>query len=205
MPSDDDFADYENTAPEADALTADEVALLAKFRAEKRDEDYSRVEADFPDVVAPVVDEKDIDENDEVAAAEEALRIARKNSTKGNRKQRRAEAKSAGKIPANAPKPQDHQKANAARKAEASDSTIVLTLWGEEIRVNRSALIDSWDWQLGAIGKNPLHMVKGLLGDKQFFWFCARSQAEGKAPMDAAAEIMTMFAEESGVGTTGNS
>lgn len=156
-------------------------------------------------MVAPTVDEEDIDENDEVAAAEEALRIARKNSKKGNRKQRRAEAKSAGKIPANAPKPQDHQKANAARKSEASDSTIVLTLWGEEIRVNRSALIDSWDWQLGAIGKNPLHMVKGLLGDKQFFWFCARSQAEGKVPMDAAAEIMTMFAEESGVGTTGNS
>ncbi|MDV6275307.1 hypothetical protein R3Q06_17565 [Rhodococcus erythropolis] len=205
MPSDDDFADYENTAPEADALTADEVALLAKFRAEKRDDDYTRVEADYPDVVAPTVDEEDIDENDEVAAAEEALRIARKNSKKGNRKQRRAEAKSAGKIPANAPKPQDHQKANAARKAEASDSTIVLTLWGEEIRVNRSALIDSWDWQLGAIGKNPLHMVKGLLGDQKFFWFCARSQAEGKVPMDAAAEIMTMFAEESGVGTTGNS
>ncbi len=41
MPSDDDFADYENTAPEADALTADEVALLAKFRAEKRDDDYT--------------------------------------------------------------------------------------------------------------------------------------------------------------------
>lgn len=205
MPSDDDFADYENTAPEADALTADEVALLAKFRAEKRDDDYTRVEEEYPDVVAPTVDEEDIDENDEVAAAEEALRIARKNSKKGNRKQRRAEAKSAGKIPANAPKPQDHQKANAARKAEASDSTIVLTLWGEEIRVNRSALIDSWDWQLGAIGKNPLHMVKGLLGDQKFFWFCARSQAEGKVPMDAAAEIMTMFAEESGVGTTGNS
>lgn len=205
MPSDDDFADYENTAPEADALTADEVALLAKFRAEKRDDDYTRVEEEYPDVVAPVVDEEDVDENDEVAAAEEALRIARKNSKKGNRKQRRAEAKSAGKIPANAPKPQDHQKANAARKSEASDSTIVLTLWGEEIRVNRSALIDSWDWQLGAIGKNPLHMVKGLLGDQKFFWFCARSQAEGKVPMDAAAEIMTMFAEESGVGTTGNS
>lgn len=205
MPSDDDFADYENTAPEADALTADEVALLAKFRAEKRDDDYTRVEEEYPDVVAPTVDDEDIDENDEVAAAEEALRIARKNSKKGNRKQRRAEAKSAGKIPANAPKPQDHQKANAARKSEASDSTIVLTLWGEEIRVNRSALIDSWDWQLGAIGKNPLHMVKGLLGDQKFFWFCARSQAEGKVPMDAAAEIMTMFAEESGVGTTGNS
>ncbi|MET8314810.1 hypothetical protein ABZU78_11880 [Rhodococcus erythropolis] len=205
MPSDDDFADYETTTPEADALTADEVALLAKFRAEKRDDDYTRVEEEYPDVVAPTVDEEDIDENDEVAAAEEALRIARKNSKKGNRKQRRAEAQSAGKIPANAPKPQDHQKANAARKSEASDSTIVLTLWGEEIRVNRSALIDSWDWQLGAIGKNPLHMVKGLLGDQKFFWFCARSQAEGKAPMDAAAEIMTMFAEESGVGTTGNS
>ncbi|MFF1555626.1 hypothetical protein ACFVX3_31875 [Rhodococcus erythropolis] len=205
MPSDDDFADYENTAPEADALTADEVALLAKFRAEKRNDDYSSVEEDYPDVVAPLVEGEDVDENDEVAAAEEALRIARRRSKKGNRKQRRAEAKSAGKIPANAPKPQDHQKANAARKAEASDSTIVLTLWGEEIRVNRSALIDSWDWQLGAIGKNPLHMVKGLLGDQKFFWFCARSQAEGKVPMDAAAEIMTMFAEESGVGTTGNS
>ncbi|MDV6275382.1 hypothetical protein R3Q06_17955 [Rhodococcus erythropolis] len=188
MPSNDDFDDFENT-PDADEPTAAEIEAARRLLAKV--DQPSNVE-DLPDVVAPQVDE-------DVEYASEA--VAHTKSKKGNRKNRR----SAGKIPDNAPKPQDHQKATAARQSEATDATIVLTLWGEEIRVDRSALIDNWDWQLGAIGKNPLHMVKGLLGDKQFFWFCARSQAEGKPPMEAASEIMTMFAEEAGMVNEGNS
>ena len=188
MPSNNDFDDFENT-PDADEPTAAEIEAARRLLAKV--DQPSDVE-DLPDVVAPQVDA-------DVEFASEA--VAHTKAKKGNRKQRRA----AGKIPDNAPKPQDHQKATAARQSEATDATIVLTLWGEEIRVDRSALIDNWDWQLGAIGKNPLHMVKGLLGDKQFFWFCARSQAEGKPPMEAASEIMTMFAEEAGMVNEGNS
>ncbi|HEY9311475.1 hypothetical protein [Williamsia sp.] len=185
MPSHDDFADYENTAPDADEPTAAQIEAARRLLANVDNDDT------LPDVVAPHVDD--------VNFAKEA--VAHTKTKKGNRKQRRA----AGKVPANAPKPQDHQKVSAARRGEATGATIVLTLWGEEIQVDRAALIDNWDWQLGAIGKNPLHMVKGLLGDKQFFWSCARSQAEGKPPMEAASEIMTMFSEEAGLGDEGNS
>lgn len=197
MPSNDDFDDFENT-PDADEPTAAEIEAARRLLAKVEQSSTEEPEA-LPDVVAPTVeDHVRATEGDVVFAAEA---VAHTKAKKGNRKQRRA----AGKIPDNAPKPLDHQKATAARQGEATDATIVLTLWGEEIRVDRSALIDNWDWQLGAIGKNPLHMVKGLLGDKQFFWFCARSQAEGKPPMEAASEIMTMFAEEAGMVNEGNS
>lgn len=197
MPATDDFADYENTTPD-DEPTAAEIAAARRLLAKVEQSSAEEPEA-LPDVVAPTVEDHVRATGSDVEYASEA--VAHTKAKKGNRKQRR----SAGKIPDNAPKPQDHQKATAARAGEATEATVVLTLWGEEVRVDRSALIDNWDWQLGALGKNPLHMVKGLLGDQKFFWFCARSQAEGKPPMEAASEIMTMFAQEAGMVSEGNS
>jgi len=123
--------------------------------------------------------------------------------TDGNRTARRKK-KGRAAVPANAPEPQDHLTKQAVRAAEASNgSTIVLTLWGEEIRVEQSELFDSWDWQVGAIQKNALMMVKGLLGDARFLWFATRAQADGKTPAEAAGEVMQLFSQATGIGSTG--
>lgn len=195
MPSDTDFDDFEDTGhvddsndPEGEVRALEAKLARARDRAD-RAKSAAEDERDLPDVVAPEIDEQVADAVVNVTAPQ------------GNRAERRA----AAKIPESAPKPQDHQKSSAARVAEAKNAVIVLTLWGEEIRIDRSAAVNSWDWQLGAIGKNPLQMVKGMLGEQQFFWFCARAESAGKAPMEAASEIMSLFAEESGVGTEGNS
>lgn len=182
MPSDNDFDAFESD--NVDSPSEAEIAAARRILA------HAESVGSLPDVTAPEV----YDDSDFVDAVEKAK------PKKGNRKQRRAT-----KIPDSAPKPQDHQKASAARVDEAQGSEIVLTLWDEEIRIDRAAAVNSWDWQLGAIGKNPLQMVKGMLGEQQFFWFCARAESKRMSPMDAAAEIMSMFAAESGVGTAGNS
>ncbi|WP_027500806.1 hypothetical protein [Rhodococcus sp. UNC363MFTsu5.1] len=124
-----------------------------------------------------------------------------------NRAARRKKNRGKGKgatIPANAPEPQDHLAKQAARVAEApGTATIVLTLWGEEIRIEQSELLNSWDWQVGAIQKNLLMMVKGLLGDRRFLWFTTRAQADGKTPIEAASEVMELFSKATGLGSAG--
>lgn len=135
----------------------------------------------------------------EVRAAEALVAEARRKA--GNRKQRRA----AARIPANAPQPQDRKPKKTATQAEAEGTDLLLTLFDEELRIDRNALMTSWDWQLGAIEKNPLQMVKGLLGQKQFVWFCMRSEAEGMEPLKAATELINLFAKASGFESTGNS
>lgn len=154
-------------------------------------------EIDQASHVEPV---SDTDEEDpDVVAAQQMLADARAKA--GNRKQRRA----AAKIPDSAPQPQDHKAKSVARQDEAENSELVLTLFGEDFHVDRAALVKSWDWQLGTIDKNPLQMVKGLLGDKQFAWFCMMARGEEMTPWDAAQQIMALFSEQAGLGKLGNS
>ncbi len=197
-----DFDDFENTEPETvDVPTADEIAaarmILAQAKRANVDSspDVTEIPAD------PLADEE---EGEEVRRADKAALDAVKDAKKqkGNRKQRR----SAGKIPDNAPKPQDRQKKTDARRAEADENAVIkLTLWGDEIEIDRSTLSDQWDWQLGMIEKNTLQMVKGLLGEGKFVWFCMRSKEDGKSPREAANELMTLFSQEVGTGSAGNS
>lgn len=211
MPAIDDFEDFddsENTEPEAvDVPTADEIAAARMILAQAKlaDIDSSPGVAEIP--ADPLADEAEEDrraEDEEIRRADEAAvsAVAHERKSKGNRKQRR----SAGKIPDNAPKPQDRQKKTDARRAEADDDAVIkLTLWGDEIEIDRSTLSDQWDWQLGMIEKNTLQMVKGLLGEGKFVWFCMRSKADGKSPREAANELMTLFSQEVGTGSAGNS
>ena len=105
--------------------------------------------------------------------------------------------------PAGAPEPQDHLPKRDPRAAEAANgSTYVLTLWDETVEIDQADLIDSWDFQLGTVQNNPLMMVKGLLGDK-FAWFTVRARADGKTPLEAANEVMQMFARATGFDSTG--
>lgn len=126
---------------------------------------------------------------------------ARKPAKKAAKKPR----KSAQTIPATAPKPQDRKPKQSPAESEAKGGDIVLSLFDEEIHVDRNALLTSWDWQMGIIDKNPLMMVKGLLGPRQFQWFCLKSQAEKMSPLDAASQLMEMFSKEAGFESTGNS
>lgn len=143
-------------------------------------------------------DEDESDGDDDVRAAEELLAAAR--ARNGNRRQRRA----AAKVPASAPKPHDRKPRKAAWQSEAEGNFVLLTLWDEEVTIDRNVLVNSWDWQLGAMEKNPLQMVKGLLGEQRFAWFVARAKADEKLPLDAAVEIVQMFADEIGLANTGN-
>ena len=143
-------------------------------------------------------DEPEDDDDADVRAAEKLLAAARAKS--GNRAQRRA----AAKVPETAPKPQDRKPKKSARQAEAEGTAVLLTLWDEEVTIERNVLVNSWDWQIGAMEKNPLLMVKGLLGEQRFAWFATRARADGKMPLDAAVEIVQMFADEIGLATTGN-
>lgn len=145
------------------------------------------------------IDEDDTDDDADVRAAEALVAEARRKA--GNRKQRRA----AQRIPDSAPKPQDRKPRKSPAQTEAEGTDLLLTLFGEELRVKRSALVNSWDWQIGAIEKNPLQMVKGLLGQDQFIWFCMKSQSEGMQPLKAAADLMQLFAEAAGMEKSGNS
>ncbi|RAL31149.1 hypothetical protein [Rhodococcus sp. AQ5-07] len=143
-------------------------------------------------------DEPEGGDDTDVRAAEKLLAAARAKS--GNRSQRRA----AAKVPASAPKPQDRKPKKSAKQSEAKDTTVLLTLWDEEIEIDRNALVDSWDWHLGTMEQNPLLLVRGLLGVQRFAWFTARAKGEGKTPMGAALEIIQMFSEEAGFSTPGN-
>lgn len=113
--------------------------------------------------------------------------------------------KSAATIPANAPKPQDHKPKQSPAEKEVKAGTINLTLFGEDVEIDQRSMLESWDWQVGVIQKNPLQMVKGLLGQKRFSWFCLRSQAAGMSPIGAATELIEMFSKEAGFESTGNS
>lgn len=180
MPSDDDFDSFDDDT--TDEPTAEDIEAARRLIAH----------VDAPAAVG--------------AAVDHLLTIA--DSSHPNRAERRKKHRGKGKakeIPANAPEPRDHPAKRDARVAEAASggSTIVLTLWGEEIRIEQSDLFDSWDWQIGAIQKSPLMMVKGLLGDARFGWFAARAQAEGKAPAQAALEVMNLFTDAVGIGTPG--
>lgn len=113
--------------------------------------------------------------------------------------------KSAQKIPDSAPKPQDRLPKQSPAEAEVKAGTINLTLFGEAVDIDQRSMLESWDWQVGVIQKNPLQMVKGLLGQKRFSWFCLRSQAAGMSPIGAATELIEMFSKEAGFESTGNS
>lgn len=160
-------------------------------------------EDDAPEVIEPdedlTEDDEDDDDDADVRAAEALVAEARRKA--GNRKQRRA----AQRIPDSAPQPQDRKPKKSPARTEAEGTDLLLTLFGEELRVERSALVNSWDWQIGAIEKNPLQMVKGLLGQDQFIWFCMKSQTEGMQPLKAAADLMQLFAEAAGMEKSGNS
>ncbi|AZI62791.1 hypothetical protein RQN9TF_18130 [Rhodococcus qingshengii] len=208
MPANTDFDDFDDTEPEAvDVPTADEIAAARMILAQAKlvDVDGAAGIAEIPaDPLADEAEEASRDNDEEIRRADEAAAraVAHERKPKGNRKQRR----SAGKIPDNAPKPQDRQKKTDARRAEANgDAVIKLTLWGEEIEIDRSTLSERWDWQLGMIEKNTLQMVKGLLGEGLFVWFCKRSQGDGKTPYQAANELMQLFSDEVGTGGAGNS
>lgn len=194
MPAD-EFDEFEKSTPAAIAEPSDAEIAAARLilaRAGESDESVIDIPAESIDIV---------DDTDGDVERDAQIALDRDRKSKGNRKQRRA----AAKIPDTAPKPQDHQKKTDARRAEADDAVIALTLWGEEIEIDRSTLTQSWDWQLGMIEKNTLQMVKGLLGEGKFVWFCARSKADGKTPQQAANELMTLFSEEVGTGSAGNS
>lgn len=122
-----------------------------------------------------------------------------------NRAQRRSQKRGATTVPANAPRPKDRLAKKSARQTEVEDVEIVLTLWDEELRIDRAAMVNSWDFQEGAVNKNPLQMVKGLLGAKQFGWFCMKARGENLSPFEAANQLMNLFAEEGGFGELGNS
>ncbi|EHK86383.1 hypothetical protein [Rhodococcus pyridinivorans] len=122
-----------------------------------------------------------------------------------NREQRRKKKRSATTIPDTAPRPRDRQPKRSTQQSEAEDVEIILTLWDEELRIDRSAMAVSWDFQEGAVNKNPLQMVKGLLGQKQFGWFCIKARQEGLSPFEAANKVMELFAEEGGFESVGNS
>lgn len=212
MPATDDFdqidADYDTIESEVDMPTDAELAAarLILSRAGVRDADVIEIPdtdtdaGDDADDTLPVDDGQD-DSPDDVGEQARAA-VDRGKKAQGNRRQRRA----AGKALAKSPTPRDHQKKVDARRAEADgDATIALTLWGEQIFIDRSTLADSWDWQLGMIEKNTLQMVKGLLGEGRFVWFCLKSKADNKSPQQAANELMSLFAEVAGVGTAGNS
>ncbi|WP_158170978.1 hypothetical protein [Rhodococcus sp. JT-3] len=207
MPAIDDFEDPDNsvnTEPEiVDGPTDDEIAAARMILAQAglSDPDVAEIPADAlsdEDEGQPDAEYDEIQRVDK--AALEAVQDAKK--SEGNREQRRA----AAKIPDHAPKPQDRQKKTDARRAEANDDAVIkLTLWGDEIEIDRSTLSEQWDWQLGMIEKNTLQMVKGLLGEGKFVWFCMRSKADGKSPREAANELMTLFSQEVGTGSAGNS
>lgn len=194
MPANDDFDAFETD----DEFSEEELRAAAAALREGRDTDSEPDEDDFDpeDLVEDPADEDDEPESDVAGQAVEVVRANRP-----NRKQRRA----GQKVPANAPKPQDRKPKKTSTQAEAEGVDILLTLFGEELRIDRAAVMDSWDWQLGMIEKNPLQMVKGLLGDQQFMWFCARSKAEGMQPMQAASDLMELFAKAAGFEKTGNS
>ncbi|MHA4848766.1 hypothetical protein L1080_004360 [Rhodococcus sp. MSC1_016] len=198
MPANDDFDAFEND----DEFSAEELRAAAAALREGRNPDPDPDDEDFDPEDLVDVDQGE-DEPDEADEADEtrsaAAAVVRAN--RPNRKQRRA----AGTIPSHAPKPQDHKPKKSPAQAEAEDSDLLLTLFGKELRIDRSAVLNNWDWQLGAIEKNPLQMVKGLLGQKQFNWFCMRSQAEGMQPLQAATELMDLFANAAGFESTGNS
>lgn len=208
MPAIDDFDDFDNAEPETvDVPTADEIAAARMILAQAKlaEVDSTSGVTEIPaDPLADDDEEQRRVEDEEIRRADDAAlnAVLHEKKSKGNRKQRR----SAGKIPDNAPKPQDRQKKTDARRAEANgDAVIKLTLWGEEIEIDRSTLSERWDWQLGMIEKNTLQMVKGLLGEGLFVWFCKRSQADGKTPYQAANELMQLFSDEVGTGSAGNS
>ncbi|NKW39070.1 hypothetical protein GS935_20330 [Rhodococcus hoagii] len=107
-------------------------------------------------------------------------------------------------IPEGAPVPQDHLAKKDPRSAEADGgATIVLRLWDKTIHISQVDLLESWDFQMGTVQGNPLMMVKGLLGDRDFAWFAARARAEGKSPIDASSEVMSMFARATGFDSAG--
>lgn len=130
---------------------------------------------------------------------------AREREPKPNRAQRRARKRSGLAVPEHAPQPKDRRPKKTAQQTEAEELEIVLTLWDEELRIDRSVIATSWDFQEGAVNKNPLQMVKGLLGPKQFGWFCMKARSEGLRPFEAANEVMNLFAEEGGFDSLGNS
>ncbi|MCQ4119887.1 hypothetical protein [Rhodococcus tibetensis] len=193
MPANDDFDAFEND----EEFSPEELRAAAAALREGREADPELDDDEDPAEDDEADEPDEVDEVDETRTA--AAAVVRAN--RPNRKQRRA----AGSIPSHAPKPQDRKPKKSPAQAEAEDSDLLLTLFGEELRIDRSAVLNNWDWQLGAIEKNPLQMVKGLLGQKQFNWFCMRSQAEGMQPLQAATELMDLFATAAGFESAGNS
>ena len=170
----------------------------------------------------PNTDDFDIDEIDTPAWTDDEVEAARRllaqvdgppdvvdhlhdvaESRQPNRAERRKKGRKRAPVPEGAPEPQDHLPKRDPRAAEAANgSTYVLTLWDETVEIDQADLIDSWDFQLGTVQNNPLMMVKGLLGDK-FAWFTVRARADGKTPLEAANEVMQMFARATGFDSTG--
>ncbi len=170
----------------------------------------------------PNTDDFDVDEIDTPAWTDDEVEAARRllaqvdgppdvvdhlhdvaESRQPNRAERRKKGRKRAPVPEGAPEPQDHLSKADARQAEATGNTFVLTLWDETIEIEQSTLFDSWDFQLGTVQNNPLMMVKGLLGDKRFAWFAARARADGKTPVQAASEVMQMFARATGFESSG--
>ncbi|WP_094980346.1 hypothetical protein [Rhodococcus pyridinivorans] len=160
---------------------------------------------DFDDEVyddVEVIDEDEF-ENEPLDAEISEPQVVRRTPNRGGRRGKKK--RSGAAIPDDAPRPQDRLAKKSAQRAEAEDVEIVLTLWGEELRIDRAEMANSWDFQEGAVNKNPLQMVKGLLGNKQFGWFCIKARGEGLSPFEAANQVMDMFAAEGGFETLGNS
>ncbi|UVT24977.1 hypothetical protein NXT08_22510 [Rhodococcus pyridinivorans] len=160
---------------------------------------------DFADEVyddAEVIDEDEF-ENEPLDTEIAEPQVVRRHPNRGERRGKKK--RSSATIPDDAPRPRDRLAKKSAQQSEAEDVEIVLTLWGEELRIDRAAMALSWDFQEGAVNKNPLQMVKGLLGNKQFGWFCIKARGEGLNPFEAANQVMDMFAAEGGFETVGNS
>lgn len=115
-------------------------------------------------------------------------------------------AKRAGsRIPDHAPRPQDRQPKKLPQQAEAEDAEIVITAFGAEYRVRRSALQDDWRFFAASASGNLPGMLHAILGQRQFAAFCGAAAEAGMKPMTAAVELMNTIGAELGVGDSGNS
>ncbi|MGF7125011.1 hypothetical protein [Rhodococcus sp. BE178] len=161
------------------------------------DNDFDDFENDEPEAIGPDVDE----ERDELLRRLEAAEL----------RAEEAERTAARRIPANAPRPQDRKPKKPkkpkklAQQAEVEDVEIIVTAFGDEFRIRRSALQDNWQFfAASAVGNIPGMLVQ-VLGQQGFVTFCQRAMEAGKKPTEAAREMWDLVGEELGTGGSGNS
>ncbi|RDI13447.1 hypothetical protein DEU38_13422 [Rhodococcus sp. AG1013] len=158
------------------------------------DNDFDDFENDDTETIGPDVDE----EKEELLRQLEVAKLRIED----------AERKAARRIPASAPRPQDRKPKKPkklAQQAEVEDVEIIVTAFGDEFRIRRSALQDNWQFfAASAVGNIPGMLVQ-VLGQQGFVTFCQRAMEAGKKPTEAAREMWDLIGEELGTGGSGNS